>query len=93
MENKVKESKNQKFKRIATERTNKILRDISRLKNCAARSGYAYSPEEVEQIFTVLNEEIASCRAAFQEKPKQKLKTFTFLESEQESDPTEPTDE
>ncbi len=46
-----KETREERFKRVATRRTNDILRRISILGNCANRSAYAYTDEDINKIF------------------------------------------
>lgn len=45
------ESKYEKFRRIASNRTQKILESLRILGNCANTQTYEYSREEVEKIF------------------------------------------
>lgn len=45
------ESKHEKFRRIATSRTQKILDALRILGNCANKQTYEYTIEEVEKIF------------------------------------------
>ncbi|MFW9970566.1 MAG: hypothetical protein ACFFDF_10220 [Candidatus Odinarchaeota archaeon] len=45
------ESKHEKFKRIATGRTQKVLDTLRILGNCANTQTYEYTKEEVELIF------------------------------------------
>ena len=42
------ETRKERFRRVATRRTNKILEQIRVLGNCSNRSAYAYSDEEFE---------------------------------------------
>lgn len=53
----VKESKEDRFHRVAEARTNKILSMIRLLGNCSNPMVYTSSPEQVEQIFTALQTE------------------------------------
>ncbi len=59
------ETKEEKFKRIASLRTQRILNDIRLLGNCSNRSGYAYSEEEVSKIFEAIKEKLESTRQLF----------------------------
>ena len=38
-----------RFKKIATNRTNKILKDIQLLGNCSNKSNYEYTDEDVKK--------------------------------------------
>jgi hypothetical protein len=59
------ESKNDRFKRIATRRTNEILQKIRVLGNCANRSSYEYSEDEVEKIFSEINKQLKITKTKF----------------------------
>lgn len=61
------ETKEQKFKRIASSRTNKVLNDLRLLGNCSNRNVYSYSNEDVNKIFSALRKEIAGIKAMFDE--------------------------
>jgi len=63
------ETKEQKFKRIATARTLRILEDLRLLGNCANTSTYSYTQEEVSKIFSTIEKEIKRIKALF-DKPK-----------------------
>ena len=45
------ESKHEKFRRIATNRTQKVLDALRILGNCANTQTYEYTREEVEKVF------------------------------------------
>ena len=61
MENK----KIERFKRLATCRTNEVLRRLRTLGNCANRSAYEYNKEEVEKIFQAINQKLKETRSKF----------------------------
>jgi len=61
MENK----KIERFKRLATYRTNEVLRRLRTLGNCANRSAYEYNKEEVEKIFQAINQKLKETRSKF----------------------------
>jgi len=69
------ETKNQKFKRLAEARTNQVLDKLKILGNCANRSVYAYTDEEVEKIFGVIERTVLKVRAQFKT-PKNKEGSF-----------------
>ena len=60
------ESKENKFKRIAEARVNKILEQISILRNCSNTQVYDYSESQVIKIFKALDEELRITKLAFQ---------------------------
>lgn len=61
----MKESKKEKFVRIAESRTNKIIEMIRLLGNCSNTRTYEYSKEDVKKIFTALEEELKLARSKF----------------------------
>lgn len=48
------ESKNDKFVRIATRRTQNILHSLQILGNCANQNTYSYTEDEVNKIFKAI---------------------------------------
>ena len=60
------------FKRIAENRTNKIISMISLLGNLSNRSYYDYSEKEIELIFDAIQNELDKQRVKFQGKNSQK---------------------
>ena len=65
----VDESKEDKFKRIATARTQRILEDLRLLGNCANTSTYSYNSHDVNKIFSALEKEVKRTKSLF-DKPK-----------------------
>lgn len=60
------ESKNERFRRLATTRGDRLIREIVLLGNLSNTKNYSYSEEEVEQLFAPIEEELRSARAKFQ---------------------------
>lgn len=67
------ESRNEKFKRIATRRTNNILNQIRLLGNLSNKSTYEYSEEEVNKIFSAVEAQLRIAKALFNRKRKRKF--------------------
>lgn len=61
----IKESKHDKFIRIAEARTNKAGEMIRLIGNCANASSYEYTEEEVKKIFAYLERELKNARNKF----------------------------
>ena len=59
------ETRTQRFKRIASKRTNDIIRRIRILGNCSNRSAYDYTEEEINKIFTAIGKELKNANARF----------------------------
>jgi len=58
-------NKKEAFKRLATYRTNEILKRIKVLGNCANRSAYEYTEEEVSKIFSEIERKVREVKAKF----------------------------
>ena len=71
---KAEETKAEKFVRIGEYRMNKAIEAIGRLENLSNRSAYEYTPEQVEAMFSVLEQVREKFAAA---KPKEGV-SFSF---------------
>lgn len=60
-----KESKRERFVRIAEARTNKILEMIRLLGNCSSKANYEYSDEDIKKIFGALEKELKNTKNRF----------------------------
>ncbi len=70
------ESKRERFKRIAENRTNKIINMIDLLGNCSNKNNYEYTDEDIKNIFSAIENSIKISKMKFiekQEKGKFKL--------------------
>ena len=70
------ESKRDRFKRIAENRTNKIINMIDLLGNCSHKNNYEYTVEEVKNIFNAIESSLKISKMTCvekQEKGKFKL--------------------
>jgi len=57
--------KRERFKRLATYRTNIVLKKLKVLGNCANRSAYAYTEKEVNKIFAEIERKIREIKSKF----------------------------
>lgn len=60
-----KKIKQDRFKRIAERRTKKILNDIRLLSNCSNKINYDYTDEEVNKIFSTLDQSLKLAKDKF----------------------------
>ena len=60
-----KQEKQERFKRLATTRTNIVIKRIKVLGNCANRSAYEYTEEEINKIFSAIESELKHVKAKF----------------------------
>ena len=66
----VQETKEQRFKRIASKRTENVLEALRRLGNCSNRVIYGYSIEDTDKIFSTVEAELRRIKAPFNTKSK-----------------------
>lgn len=59
------ESNRERFKRLATLRTNAILQKLKVLGNCSNRSAYDYSEDEINKIFSEIERRVRETKAKF----------------------------
>jgi hypothetical protein len=59
------ETRHERFKRIVTKRTNEVLDKIRILGNCANKSSYEYTDEEVNKIFLEIDKQLKLTKARF----------------------------
>ena len=64
-ERKVRETKGETFKRLASQRTNAVLEKLRILGNCANRNLYEYTDEDIRKIFATLEAEVKRTKAKF----------------------------
>ena len=60
-----KESKQQRFRRLATQRTNAVLHRLQILGHCANPQLYDYSEEDMRKIFRAIDSEVKAIKAKF----------------------------
>jgi len=63
--NKTKSEKRERFKRLAVYRTNEVLRRLKVLGNCANRSAYDYTEEDINKIFSEIDRRAKQIKAKF----------------------------
>src|SRR5947208_1419663 len=57
------ETRNDRFRRLAEARGDRLIREISLLGNLANRKNYEYTPDEVRQLFEPIERELSKVRA------------------------------
>jgi len=70
MEKNSEETRSERFIRVATRRTNNILRQIQVLGNCSNKSSYSYTEEDIKKIFSAIEGELRTVKARFVNKKK-----------------------
>lgn len=66
------ENKKERFKKLGAYRTNEVLKRLKILGNCANRSAYDYSEEEINKIFLAIERAIRDSKLKFHY-PKKKI--------------------
>lgn len=69
-----KENRHERFKRLATKRTNEILEKIRILGNCSNKSSYEYTEEEINKIFSEIEKQLKLTKAKFLAGRREKFK-------------------
>jgi len=59
------ETPEERFKRLATSRTNAVLDKLRIIGNLSNRQLYSYSEEDIERIFNAINRQMREVRAKF----------------------------
>ena len=84
-----KETREERFRRLAEARVNKILQLFRLLGNLSWTGTYAYTREQVEQIFTTLQLELVQTKMRFLQVQKQGKKRFSLGAPYETNDPAE----
>jgi bifunctional pyridoxal-dependent enzyme with beta-cystathionase and maltose regulon repressor activities len=61
----INENKRERFLRLASHRTQDVLNRLRVLGNCANRSVYEYTQDDIEKIFSALKDQFKSVEAKF----------------------------
>ena len=72
------ETKREKFIRLAEARTNKIIDMIQLLGNCSNSSAYDFSQQDVDKIFTAIENELREARKKFSKIDSKKNSRFSL---------------
>lgn len=73
-----KETKREKFVRIAEARTNKIIDMIQLLGNCSNQNQYEYTQKDVTKIFNAIQSELDEAKKRYSKQDSQKGSKFTL---------------
>lgn len=74
----VKETKRERFVRLAEARTNKIIDMIKLLGNCSSTANYEYTEADVKKIFSAIENELKNTKAKFNGSDSVKEERFTL---------------
>ena len=73
-----KESKREKFVRMAEARTIKIISMVRLLGNCSNRLAYEYSEKDVNKIFSAIEAAVADAKKRFKSAPNGTAQVFSL---------------
>lgn len=59
------EQKKERFKRLATKRTNAVLKQLKILGNCSNRQLYEYSEDQIDKIFSTIDKKVKEIKNKF----------------------------
>ena len=69
-----KETKRDKFIRLANKRTNSVLNQIKILGNCSNKYVYDYTEEDINKIFSEIDKRIKETKARFRSSLKKEFR-------------------
>lgn len=75
---KVQETKRDKFVRLAEARTNKIIDMIQLLGNCSNAGAYDYTQQDVDKIFSAIENELREAKKKFSKVGSKKGTRFSL---------------
>ena len=75
---KEKETKRDKFVRLAEARTNKIIDMLQLLSNCSNSNVYDYTQQDVDKIFNAIDAEVKEAKKKFSKIESKKNPRFTL---------------
>lgn len=80
----MKETKAERFKRVATVRVNKMIKLMQLIGNCSNTATYEFTEKEANRMFDAMQVELDKARARFEEANSSRLHfSFDCEESEQ----------
>jgi len=70
------ESRHDRFVRIVEYRTNNIIKMIKLLGNCSNTMAYEYTTEEIDQIFSAIEDELKKAKSRYSVNKKDNYELF-----------------
>ena len=67
------ENPEERFKRIASKRTNRLLNELRLLGNCSNKGVYSFDEKQVSQIFSAVEQETKRVKSLFNNHKKRKV--------------------
>mgnify|MGYP000034613691 CR=1 FL=1 len=63
-----------RFKRVATNRTNKVIASLQSLSKCSDKKNYEYDVQQVRKIFNTIDTELRYIKSLFRETRRGKFR-------------------
>jgi len=60
------ETKEERFKRVAVKRVQRVLDSLRSLSHCSNKRMYEWNNEQLKRIWTALDKELKKCRESFE---------------------------
>ena len=70
------QDRQERFKRVASLRVDKVLFNIRSLSKCSNTSNYSYTRQDVNKMWRAVDEELRICKAAFRKSKKNNRFSF-----------------
>ena len=86
----MRESKSERFRRVAEARVNKIIKMVRLLGNCANPQTYAYDAAQSEKIFAALQDELCAAKERFSRAGKNGKKRFSLSDTSESAENAPP---
>jgi len=71
------ETRNQRFRRLATKRAEKVADDLRKIGNLGS-SNYEYSQEEIDRLFSYIEERMQEARSRFRTPSDRRVPSLEF---------------
>jgi len=68
------ESRQERFIRVASKRTDELIDKIRILGNCSNKSSYEYTDDQVSKIFSAIEKELIATKTKFRKGKKQRFR-------------------
>lgn len=73
-----KETKREKFVRLAEKRTNRIIDQLELLGNLSNTSAYEYSQRDINMMFKAIEDALSEAKKCYTRQEKKETKKFSF---------------
>jgi hypothetical protein len=67
-----------RFVKVASRRTRRILEDVRLLGNCSNRAAYHYTADDIQKIFGAIDQELSNARSRFEPREDKRGAEFSL---------------